>query len=130
MIKPDSRFFDDLAKVATGAVGALSGVRGQIRQEIRSQINKFIVEMDFVPREDFEIVEAMVREARLQNQRLEARLANLEEHFGLNVKPTTATKAASKAKATPKKQVTKTKVSQTKASQTKISQTKIRKTKA
>ncbi len=93
MLRQDSRFFDDLAKVATGAVGAISGIRGQIRTEIRSQINKFIVEMDFVPREDFEIVEGMAREARLHNQKLEARLAALETKLGIKAaKPKTATK--------------------------------------
>lgn len=87
MIKKDSRFFEDLAKAATGAVGALAGLRGQIHKEIRTQINRFIAEMDFVPREDFEIVEAMAREARLHNQKLEARIAKLE-----GKKPTAPTK--------------------------------------
>ena len=98
MFKTDNRFFDDLAKVATGAVGALSGAREQIRAEIKSQINKFVVEMDFVPREDFEIVEAVAREARLQSQRLEARVIDLEERLGIKPKKTTAAKPTSTAK--------------------------------
>jgi BMFP domain-containing protein YqiC len=101
-MKPNSRFFDDLAKVATGAVGALSGLQGQIRTEIRSQINRFIAEMDFVPREDFEIVEGMAREARLQNQKLEARIATLETKLGIAKKAPakkTATKKPTKKKA-------------------------------
>ena len=98
MFKTDNRFFDDLAKVATGAVGALSGAREQIRAEIKSQINKFVVEMDFVPREDFEIVEAVAREARLQSQRLEARVIDLEERLGIKPKKTTAAKPTATAK--------------------------------
>lgn len=98
MIKTDTRFFDDLAKVATGAVGALSGLREQIHAEIRAQINRLIVEMDFVPREDFEIVEDMAREARLANQKLEKRIVALEAQ--LNGKPK---KAPSKKKAKGKK---------------------------
>ena len=86
-MRSDKRFFDDLAKFATGAVGALSGLRGQIHKEIRLQINRFIAEMDFVPREDFEVVEAMAREARLHNQKLEARIAKLE-----GKKPSSVTK--------------------------------------
>jgi BMFP domain-containing protein YqiC len=91
VLKKDNRFFDDLAKVATGAVGALSGVREQIHAEIKSQINRFIAEMDFVPREDFEIVEDMAREARLANQKLEKRIAELE-------KKSSGKKTATKAK--------------------------------
>lgn len=97
-MKPDNRFFDDMAKMATGAVGALSGVRQQIEKEIRSQMNRFIIEMDFVPREDFEIVESMAREARLQNVQLEKRIAQLEQKLGVSNK-SVAKKTAPKAKA-------------------------------
>ncbi len=100
MFKTDNRFFDDLAKAATGAVGALSGVRQQIREEIRSQINRFIVEMDFIPREDFEITEAVAREARIHAQKLEARVAALEKKLGVKtaVKKTPAKKPVAKKK--------------------------------
>lgn len=101
MIKTDNRFFDDLAKVATGAVGALSGVKQQISTEIRTQINRFMVEIDVVPREDFEIVEAMVREARIQNQKLAERIATLEAKLGVTAK------AAPQKKTTTKKVITK-----------------------
>ena len=94
MIKTDNRFFDDLAKAATGAVGALSGVRQQIQSEIKSQVNRFIIEMDFVPREEFEIVESMAREARLQNEELLKRVVDLETRLG-DARPVSA-KAAKK----------------------------------
>ena len=114
-MKTDNKFFDEFAKMATGAVSAFAGFREQIQTEIKSQVNRFIVEMDFVPREDFEIVEAMAREARLQNEKLAARLAEVEAHLGLKkpapakvavkTKKTAAKKAAAKkstAKATAK----------------------------
>jgi BMFP domain-containing protein YqiC len=105
MFKTDTKFFDEFAKAATGAVGALSGVRQQIQNEIKTQINRFIVEMDFVPREDFEIVEAMAREARLQNEKLAARVTHLEKLAGVSaaVKSVkkTAPKKTSAKKATP-----------------------------
>jgi BMFP domain-containing protein YqiC len=95
MIKTDTRFFDDLAKVATGAVGALSGLREQIHTEIRAQINRLIVEMDFVPRADFELVEDMARDARLANQKLEKRIAALEAQLsGAKAKTAPAKKKA------------------------------------
>jgi BMFP domain-containing protein YqiC len=101
MPRNDNRFFDDLAKAATGAVGALSGLRKQIHAEIKSQVGRFMVEMDFVSRDEFDIVEAVSREARLQNQRLEARVIELEKKLGLKAKTPakTTTKAKPKAKA-------------------------------
>lgn len=104
IMKTDNRFFEELAKMATGAVGAFSGIREQIQTEIKTQINRFIVEMDFVPREDFEIVEAMAREARMQNIKLEARLAELEQYTGLKKKSAATKKTEAKPKKTaPKK---------------------------
>lgn len=102
MLKTDNKFFDEFAKMATGAVGAFAGLREQIQTEIKSQVNRFIVEMDFVPREDYEIVEAMAREARMQNEKLAARLAEIEAHLGFKKKPQpkTAAKKAVKAKKT------------------------------
>jgi BMFP domain-containing protein YqiC len=40
--------------------------------------------MDVVRREDFEIVKAMAEKARLENERLEARIAVLEARLGMN----------------------------------------------
>lgn len=104
MFKTDNRFFDEMAKAATGAVSAVTGFRQQLQSEIKSQINRFIVEMDFVPREDFETVEAMAVEARLQNAKLEARIAELEKLAGIVSKPShAAPKAAPVKKAAIKK---------------------------
>lgn len=112
MLKTDNKFFDEFAKMATGAVSAFAGLREQIHTEIKTQVNRFIVEMDFVPREDFEIVEAMAREARLQNEKLTARLAEIEAHLGLkkSVPVTQAKKTAVKktAKKVAKKSSAKT----------------------
>lgn len=88
-MKPSARLFDDLTRMATGAVGAFSGVRQQIRQEIRTQMNRFLSEMDLVPREEFDIVEAMAREAILHAQRVDARLAELESRLDPNAKVST-----------------------------------------
>lgn len=68
----DNPFFDDLARMATGAVGALAGVREQIKAEAKSHVNQLLMQMDFVPREDFERVEAMAKN-------LGARVAELEK---------------------------------------------------
>lgn len=107
-MKTDNKFFDEFAKMATGAVSAFAGLREQIHTEIKSQVNRFIVEMDFVPREDFEIVEAMAREARLQNEKLTARLAEIEAHLGLKKSTTVKTNTGKTKKASVKKASAKT----------------------
>lgn len=107
-MKPNSQFFDDIARVATGAVGAMSGLREHIRDEVKTHVNRFIIEMDFVPREDFEVVEAMAKEARLQNKKLEARIAKLEKQ----AKP--ATKKTAPKKKVPANKTTRKTTSKTK----------------
>ena len=62
----DNRLFDDLARMASGAVSALNGVREDAEARIR---------------EEFEAVQAMAQAAREENERLAARLAELERRM-------------------------------------------------
>lgn len=78
-MQTQNRLFDDLARVAGGALGALTGVRDEIEGIIRYRLERVLAEMDLVTREEFEAVRAMAAEARAENERLAARLAELEE---------------------------------------------------
>ena len=77
-MQSQNRFFDDIARVANGAVGALSGVRGEIEARFRDQLERVLAGMDLVSREEFEAVREMAALARTQNDKLEARIAALE----------------------------------------------------
>ncbi len=77
-MQTSNRLLDDLARVATGAAGALSGVRQEIEQLVRARMERFLSEMDLVTREEFEAVEAMAAAARAEQERLEERVAALE----------------------------------------------------
>jgi BMFP domain-containing protein YqiC len=77
------RFFDHVARVASGAVGAITGVRGEIEARLRDQLERVLAGMDLVSREEFEAVKAMAAKARdeqevlrRQIEALEARLAD------------------------------------------------------
>ena len=70
--------FDDLARVASGAVGALSGVRGEIEARLRDQLERVLAGMDLVSREEFEAVKAMAAKARDEQEILLRRIAELE----------------------------------------------------
>ena len=52
-------FFDDLSKMANGAMGALSGVKGEMETRVRDQIAKILDGMDIPRRDEFEAVKAM-----------------------------------------------------------------------
>lgn len=71
-------FFDDLARMAGGALGALSGLRTEVEALIRQQMERFMAGVDMVPREEFEVVRDMAIKAREENDALAKRLADLE----------------------------------------------------
>lgn len=74
----DHRLIDDLARVAGGALGTLSGVREDIEARLRQQFERILAGMDLVSREDFEVARAMAQAAREEQGRLAARLEALE----------------------------------------------------
>ena len=77
-MQSNSRILDDLVKVANSALGAVSGVKGEVETVLRQQFEKVLLQMDVVSREEFEVVEAMAAKARAENAALEARLGALE----------------------------------------------------
>ena len=61
MIKPDPKIFDDLSRVAGGAMNVFSAFREQILNDIKTRVDEAASRMDLVPREDFERLEAQVK---------------------------------------------------------------------
>ena len=78
MTQTTNRFFDELAKMMTGATGAAQGLRGEMENLIRSQAEHVLRDLDVVQREEFEAMKAMARKARAENVKLEKRIAELE----------------------------------------------------
>ena len=77
-MQSQNRFFDDMARVAAGAVGALAGVRGEIEARLRDQLERVLAGMDLVTREEFEAVKAMAARAREEQEVLLQRIETLE----------------------------------------------------
>lgn len=75
------KFLDDLAKVATGAIGSFSEIRHQVRGLVKERVDQLMGQMDMVSREEFERVEAVAEKARLRQEELEKRLAALERQL-------------------------------------------------
>ena len=80
-MQTQNRFFDDLARVAAGAMGTLSGVRSEIETRIREQLERVLAGMDLVSRDEFEAVKAMAAKARSEQEDLQKRLAALESRL-------------------------------------------------
>ena len=77
-MQSQNRFFDDLARVASGALGTLSGVKTEVETRLREQLEKVLAGMDLVSREEFEAVKAMAAKARSEQEDLANRVVELE----------------------------------------------------
>ena len=74
----DNRILDDLAKVAAGALGGISGMKQEVEGRLRQQFERILAGMELVKREEFEMVKAMAAKARGEQEDLAARLAKIE----------------------------------------------------
>jgi BMFP domain-containing protein YqiC len=74
----ENRILDDLAKVAAGALGGLSGVKQEVEARLRQQFERILADMAVVTREEFDAVKAMAAKARAEQELLAARLDALE----------------------------------------------------
>ena len=73
-----SRVFDDAAKLAGGAVGALEGVRREMESLICQQVERILSKFDLVTRDEFEAVKEMAARARAEQENIAERLKLLE----------------------------------------------------
>ncbi len=87
-MQTQNRLLDDLARVATGALGVAAGMRGEIEARLRDQFERVLSHMDLVTREEFDAVKAMAAKARTEQELLGERLAALEaEVLAARAKP-------------------------------------------
>ncbi len=81
-MQTDKRLFDDLARMANGALGSLHGVREDVESRLKQRFERMVGDMDLVTREEFDAVMTMATKAREQNEALEKRIAELEKRLG------------------------------------------------
>ncbi len=103
-MQTQNRILDDLAKVASSAMGAAAGMRGEVEARIREQFERIITQMDVVPREEFDVMKAVAVKAREESEDLAEKVAALEARLAKLEGATKATtRASSTKKAAPKK---------------------------
>ena len=73
-----NKLFDDMSKLMTSAMGVAQGAKTEAETAMKGFIDRWMADRDFVSREDFDAVRAMVVKAREENATLEARIAALE----------------------------------------------------
>ena len=73
-MQTNNKFMDDMAKLATGAVGAAHSVKDEVEGMYRSWLDRQLAGMDLVSREEFEVVREMAEKARMENEDLRAEL--------------------------------------------------------
>ncbi|MBI3516744.1 MAG: accessory factor UbiK family protein [Proteobacteria bacterium] len=77
-MQSENRFFDDLARVASGAFGAFAGLRTEVETLAKQRFERLLADMDLVRREEFDAVKAMASRARGEQEDLAVRVAELE----------------------------------------------------
>ncbi len=77
-MQTENRLFDDLAKLVNGAAGTIAGMTREAEASTREKLKEWLGGMDFVSRDEFEVVKAMAIAAREEADALKARLDALE----------------------------------------------------
>ncbi len=63
----------------TNAMGVAQGAREEAETAMKSMIDRWLADRDFVTREEFDAVRAMAQKAREENEALKARIEALEK---------------------------------------------------
>jgi len=78
-MNPRNKMFDDLSQLMTNAMGVAQGARDEAENAMKSWMDRWLADRDFVTREEFDAVRMMAQKAREENAELNARLDALED---------------------------------------------------
>lgn len=101
-MQTQNRLLDDIARVASGAMGVASSMRSEVEARIRGQLDRLLDDMDLVTREEFDAVKAMAAAAREEQERLAERVAALEARLAATSGSAPAGKTAARKTAAKK----------------------------
>ncbi|KEP69104.1 pyrroline-5-carboxylate reductase [Thioclava dalianensis] len=77
-----NKIFDEMSKLMTNAMGVAQGAKGEAETAMKSWMDRWLADRDFVTREEFDAVKAMAQKAREENEALRARLDALDSKAG------------------------------------------------
>ncbi len=73
-----NKILDDVSQLMTNAMGVAQGAKEEAETAMKSFLDRWLADRDFVTREEFDAVRAMAQKAREENEALAARIAALE----------------------------------------------------
>lgn len=73
-----NKFFDDMSQLMTNAMGVAQGAKDEAENTMKSWMDRWLADRDFVTREEFDAVRTMAQKAREENEALKARIDALE----------------------------------------------------
>ncbi|MDE2634167.1 MAG: accessory factor UbiK family protein [Paracoccaceae bacterium] len=74
-----NKMLDDISQLMTNAMGVAQGAREEAETAVKSVIDRWLADQDFVTREEFDAVRSMAQKAREENAALFARIEALEK---------------------------------------------------
>ena len=77
-MQPRNKVLDDLSQMMTNAMGVAQGAKDEAQTAMKSWMDRWLADRDFVTREEFDAVRLMAQKAREENEALKARLDALE----------------------------------------------------
>ena len=63
-MQPGNKFLDDMSKLMTNAMGVAQGAKTEAETAMKSLIDRWMADRDFVTREEFDAVRAMAQRIR------------------------------------------------------------------
>jgi BMFP domain-containing protein YqiC len=78
-MQKDNKFFEDMAKVASGAAGTFMDMKRDMEDLIAHQLEKLLQNMNLATKEEFETLKDMLAKSRLEQEALKKRLELLEK---------------------------------------------------
>jgi BMFP domain-containing protein YqiC len=73
-----NKIVDDISQLMTNAMGVAQGAKDEAENAMKSMMDRWLADRDFVTREEFDAVRAMAQKAREENATLLARIIALE----------------------------------------------------
>ncbi len=73
-----NKMLDDFSRLMTNAMGVAQGAKDEAETAMKSMLDRWLADRNFVTREEFESVRLMAQKAREENIALAARLDQLE----------------------------------------------------
>ena len=79
-MQKDNKFFEDMARLASGAAGGFMEMKREMETMISNQLEKLLQRMNLVTREEFDTVSQMLAKSRMEQEEIKKRLDALEKH--------------------------------------------------